>query len=876
MFFSQKPTISPGKPTPAPTAMPTSVPFPQYVSSGGPFNGTQGSGLGFAVGLSNNRAVAGAPDRGPGSVLTYIQTAGSWNNTPIALGGPQEGGNFGQALDLQGRILVVGAPGIIFPGTTFPAGAVYAYDFNARLSRWVQLGTTMQGIGDEASVGEQFGGAVARSFGDRIVVGAPYRNGSDGGVYIFSLNVVGSNLTWELMSGSPISVNNSQELLGSSVDISSDGKRIIAGGPNALGGTGKVSVYQQSDTIGQWIEIFNVTGANVGDQMGTAVKFLDVTGDQFVVGAPGAKEAVGNLRNRRRMQQGATGLVRVYQLVNSELPYSQLGPDLYGKTRSVIGNSGAIDGFASSTGTTLLLGTSDGFLKRFEYAVNASSWSETFTPLDTGFNSPVTGIASTSDLDSVFVGASDSDTSAVYSVQAPPTQSPTSDPTASPTGRPTTSLPTGPPIAKPTVQPTSRTPTVQPGSPTITPTSSPAGPGAPTSGPTVSPGVVPTSQPISSPTSSPTAGPTPIPGPRWRNDGAFVGAPGDDFGVSVSVTQTILAAGSRTGSGYVRTYQFVNNAWSFLSDINGLQDNSFFGNSVYLNPSSSSSLVVGAPATRVGNTVTGIAHVYSLSGETWSQQGSILQGNQTQPEFFGWSVAMSSNSVVVVSAPFNSDEGVPRRGRIYTFVFDGTDWVPRGSGAPVLGDANENLGLSLDISPDGSTLIAGATGFQENRGAFYVYTWNGSDWSLAGFRVGGSQGERFGSVVKVISDDGSVIAAGAPDFDSGKGVIRAYSRQSSGEYTVYGDPIVGNANDRLGSAKSISGSVSQVGVSSIIASTDNGETRTYALNSTSNTWAQELPIIIITANAPPAVSGSLALNTLATGELNEVRLYSVR
>jgi hypothetical protein len=79
----------------------------------------------------------------------------------------------------------------------------------------------------------------------------------------------------------------------------------------------------------------------------------------------------------------------------------------------------------------------------------------------------------------------------------------------------------------------------------------------------------------------------------------------------------------------------------------------------------------------------------------------------------------------------------------------------------VAGDATAYAGFGSSIALSGNTAVIGANGENENRGAAYVFTWNGSAWvQQAKLTVAGAASwDRFGSTVAI---DGGTIVIGAP------------------------------------------------------------------------------------------------------------------
>jgi hypothetical protein len=105
---------------------------------------------------------------------------------------------------------------------------------------------------------------------------------------------------------------------------------------------------------------------------------------------------------------------------------------------------------------------------------------------------------------------------------------------------------------------------------------------------------------------------------------------------------------------------------------------------------------------------------------------------------------------------------------VKVFQLIGNVWTQMGS--TITAESGDALGFSIDLSDDGTTLVAGArfsdlNGF--NAGRAYVFRFAQGAWSLVNSAVSGeATGDQFGRSVSV-SSDGSVWAAGASGNSAG-------------------------------------------------------------------------------------------------------------
>jgi hypothetical protein len=120
-------------------------------------------------------------------------------------------------------------------------------------------------------------------------------------------------------------------------------------------------------------------------------------------------------------------------------------------------------------------------------------------------------------------------------------------------------------------------------------------------------------------------------------------------------------------------------------------------------------------------------------------------------------------------------------------------------------------------------------------GYFEVWLWNDSvsEWEFTFFAEGNEASEGFGSGVSMLSDNGSLLAVGGPNFGDGQGVIRVYEENATGGYTQVGPDIVGEAGDRLGLKNTFSGDGFTV-----IAGTANGFAKRFDFFVDTDEWIQ--------------------------------------
>jgi hypothetical protein len=261
-----------------------------------PSDGGADDDFGWAVAISGNTAVVGAPfhQTSPGifagQVYVFVRSGTTWSEQAklTASDGASSDG-FGSAVAVSGHTAVIGAPEHD-PGSK--PGAGQAYVFARSGTTWSEQAKL---TASDGAAGDAFGFAVAIS-GSTVVVGAPlvhpnFTAGPGAGqAYVFAR----SGTTWSQQAKLTASDGAGEDALGFAVGL--DGNTAIVGAPGAHSLAGQAYAYVRSGTT--WSEKAKLTASDgaAGDQFGAAV---GVSGNTAVVGAPvrniGAASAAGQV-----------------------------------------------------------------------------------------------------------------------------------------------------------------------------------------------------------------------------------------------------------------------------------------------------------------------------------------------------------------------------------------------------------------------------------------------------------------------------------------------------------------------------------------------------------------------------------------------------
>jgi Cadherin-like beta sandwich domain/FG-GAP repeat len=285
---------------------------------------------------------------------------------------------------------------------------------------------------------------------------------------------------------------------------------------------------------------------------------------------------------------------------------------------------------------------------------------------------------------------------------------------------------------------------------------------------------------------------------------------GDQFGNSVALSGDTLAVGayredsnatgidgdggdnSLADAGAV--YVFIRNGtvWSQQAYIKASNAGSGdrFGYSLALSGDTLSvgayreeSNATGIDADKSDNSLTeaGAVYVFTRSGAVWSQQAYIKASNTGSGDTFGWSVALSGDTLAV-GAPGEASDGssqtnnsLPNAGAAYVFTRSGTVWRQQAYIKASNPDSDDSFGYSVALS--GDTLAVGADreasnatgvdGDQDdntlvNAGAVYVLTRSGAAWSQQAYIKASNTGSNdvFGWSLALFGETLAVGAAG--------------------------------------------------------------------------------------------------------------------
>ncbi|MFN2198565.1 MAG: sortase [Anaerolineales bacterium] len=301
----------------------------------------------------------------------------------------------------------------------------------------------------------------------------------------------------------------------------------------------------------------------------------------------------------------------------------------------------------------------------------------------------------------------------------------------------------------------------------------------------------------------------------------------DAFGVSVTIDGSLAVVGA-TGkdiqtienAGAAYAFEYRSGAWqqrARLTASDAMEDDAF-GTSVALD---GRTLVVGADAKTFGPLpYAGAAYVFTTSGGEWTQRAKLMPLDPSPGLNFGASAAIDGDRIVIGATESNPG-GIRGTGSAYVFKKVNNLWVQEAKLVPDEARAGDFFGQSVAIY--GNTIVVGAQftdpesddGRITNAGAAYVFVLRDNQWEEDAQLVADDAAvfAQFGESVSVYGDRVVVGASGSTAWGlSNAGSAYLYIKK--GREWVQQFKMIPDApqeNGYFGEAVSISGGGIMVG-----------------------------------------------------------------
>ena len=204
----------------------------------------------------------------------------------------------------------------------------------------------------------------------------------------------------------------------------------------------------------------------------------------------------------------------------------------------------------------------------------------------------------------------------------------------------------------------------------------------------------------------------------------------DRFGGSISIDGDYMVIGARmdddngsnSGSAYVFKYNTDTNTWSqqakLLAINNAFQH--YFGVSVSID---GDYIVIGATGTRENGSWTGSAYVFKrdIITDTWSQQAKLNASDGAYRDYFGGFVSIDGD-YIVIGAAGDDDDGESGSAYVFKYNTDTNTWSQQAKLLASDGADGDYFGHPVSI--DGDYIVIGAETDDDNglkSGSAYVF-----------------------------------------------------------------------------------------------------------------------------------------------------------
>lgn len=290
----------------------------------------------------------------------------------------------------------------------------------------------------------------------------------------------------------------------------------------------------------------------------------------------------------------------------------------------------------------------------------------------------------------------------------------------------------------------------------------------------------------------------------------------ENFGYSVGISGGNLIVGAlRDKSAYIFEYHEDSDAWLQAAKLTVKRDHDYFGISVGI---SGDTAVVGAPSKYTYLSSLGgendVVYVFKRnSAGCWPQIDELTADEGGNGDYFGWSVAISGNNIVV--GAYADSKKADWSGAAYIFEKVESDkWEEKKRLTPEGASANDQFGYSVSIS--GNVIVVGcyadSIGRKKRQGSAYVFEPNESGNWTKSEKLIASDGEPWGMFGYSVNTSGSgeKIIVGA--YGNG-GSAHAFEKDSSGAWVRKGKlvHISMSENDKFGYSVAISRNTAVVG-----------------------------------------------------------------
>ena len=765
----------------------TSTPYPgaqqgnKLVGTGNVSAASQG--VSVAVSADGNTAIVGgySDNGGIGAVWVYVRAGSTWTQQGNKLVGSGSVGASHQGISVA----------ISADGNTAVVGGRYDNSFQGAAWIWTRTGTTWSQQGSKlvgtGNVGtaEQGWSVAISADGNTAIVGGKNDNSGQGAGWIFSRN----SSSWAQQGSKLVGTGNTGAANhGISVAMSADGKTCIVGGFTDNSQLGAAWVYVRNGNT--WIQ----QGSKL---VGTGSIGVTNQGNSVSLSADGNTAMIGG-----RNDNGGVGAAWVFtrnlstwtQQGNKLVGTGNVGASMQGVTLSLSadGNTAIVGGFEDNS----LLGAA------WVWTRSANTWSQQGTKLvgsgNTGGSNQGFAVSLSANGNTAFVGGYKDNNlqgaSWVFIPALPPTIT-SFTPTSGSVGTLVTVTGTNlNNLSTFTIGGVSAITISNDGTTLV----GMVMPGAVTGYVAVN-----TSGGVATSNNNFSVTPTPYPSLQQGNKlvgSGNIGAASHGASVAISADgNTAIVGGPDDNNGlgaawiYIRTGQVWTQQGSKLAGTGNIGI-SKQGSSVAISADGNTAIVGGS----IDNNDQGAAWIWVRSGSTWTQQGNKLVGSgNIGAAYQGSSVSLSADGNTAIVGGFVDNSG---QGAAWVWVRFGGVWTQQGSKLVGTGSVGTpRQGHAVFISADGNTAILGGYSDNSNQGAIWVFTRSGGLWTQQSTKLVGTGGSSYAQqgISLALSADGNTLIAGGLEDNLSTGAAWVWTRTGN-TWLQQGSKLVGTGSNGAG------------------------------------------------------------------------------
>jgi hypothetical protein len=288
----------------------------------------------------------------------------------------------------------------------------------------------------------------------------------------------------------------------------------------------------------------------------------------------------------------------------------------------------------------------------------------------------------------------------------------------------------------------------------------------------------------------------------------FGSNPEDCLGTYVDISSdgSILAIGipqsdsNGSNSGCVKVYQNISGVWTQLgNDLIGIAHNDLFGSRLSLS-NDGLTIAIGAHLNDEIVNACGVVQVFHYTNGSWVQKGNNIYG-QASADMTGRGVSLSADGNVLAVGTVGNDDAGYNVGSVKIFQYVTEEWVQIGNS--IYGEAERDYcGRPVCLSADGTTVAIGAPDNDGNgvrAGHVRVFKNISGTWTQIGDDIDGDVGgDVFGYALDLSADGSTLVASAYMNNYNGQtaGQVKIF-KNISGIWTQIGDDIYGFESHQL-------------------------------------------------------------------------------